>query len=164
MTSARFSELIDHLCKAGIRGIVLFGAAGEYPSFTADERARVLYLAVKRSRAPILAGVGSASFDASVSLAREARDAGAAGLLLPPPFFFRYGQDEIREFYLQFAAEAGKGVPHLSLQRSRGQQSDRAGNRQGPITDRPLRRTRRYRSYIRILLRPARDVAFPSSS
>jgi 4-hydroxy-tetrahydrodipicolinate synthase len=103
-------ELIDHLCKAGMRGIVLFGAAGEYPSFTSDERSRVLYLAVKRTRAPILAGVGSATFDASVSLAREARDAGASGLLLPPPFFFRYGQDEIREFYLQFAAEAGKGA------------------------------------------------------
>ena len=28
---------------------------------------------------------------------------------MPPPFFFRYGQEEIREFYLQFAAEAGKG-------------------------------------------------------
>jgi 4-hydroxy-tetrahydrodipicolinate synthase len=103
-------DLIDHLCKAGIRGIVLFGAAGEYPSFTSEERARVLCLGVKRSRAPILAGVGSASFDASVALAREARDAGAAGLLLPPPFFFRYGQEEIREFYLQFAAEAGKGA------------------------------------------------------
>ena len=103
-------ELIDHLCKAGIRGILMFGAAGEYPSFSADERARVLYLAVKRSRAPILAGVGSASFDASSGSPGEARDAGAAGLLLPPPFFFRYGQDEIREFYLQFAAEAGKGA------------------------------------------------------
>jgi 4-hydroxy-tetrahydrodipicolinate synthase len=103
-------ELIDHLCKAGIRGIVLFGAAGEYPAFPAEERSRVLYLAVKRSRAPILAGVGSASFDGSVGLAREARDAGAAGLLVPPPFFFRYGQDEIREFYMQFAAEAGKGA------------------------------------------------------
>ena len=34
----------------------------------------------------------------------------AAGLLLPPPHFFRYPQEEIREFYLQFAAQLGNGA------------------------------------------------------
>jgi 4-hydroxy-tetrahydrodipicolinate synthase len=49
------------------------------------------------------------------TLAREARDAGAAGLLLPPPHFIRYPQEEIREFYLQFAAQVGKGaITYLS--------------------------------------------------
>ena len=51
---------------------------------SADDRSRLLYLAVKRSRAPLFAGIGAATLDASLSLAREARDAGAAALLLPP--------------------------------------------------------------------------------
>jgi 4-hydroxy-tetrahydrodipicolinate synthase len=103
-------ELIDHLSRSGIQGIVLFGATGEYPAFTEEERSRLVYLAVKRSRVPVLVGVGSATLDASVGLAREARDAGAAGLILPPPLFFQYGQDEIREFYLQFASHIGRGA------------------------------------------------------
>src|SRR5579872_7178589 len=82
-------ELIDHLCAARVRGIALFGETGEYPAFNIDERSRLVYLAVKRSRVPVLVGVGSATLELSVALAREARDAGAAAILIPPPFFFR---------------------------------------------------------------------------
>jgi 4-hydroxy-tetrahydrodipicolinate synthase len=103
-------ELVDYLCAAGVGGIALFGATGEYPALSLDERSRLIYLAVKRSRVPLLVGVGSASLDVSAALAREARDAGVAGLLLPPPYFFRYQQDDIREFYLQFAAHVGAGA------------------------------------------------------
>ena len=104
-------ELLDFLSRAGVSGIALFSAIGEYPALSVSERTRLLYLAVKRSRAPLFAGVGAATLDGSLSLARDARDAGAAGLLLPPPHFFRYEQDDIREFYLQFAAHAGPGAP-----------------------------------------------------
>jgi len=103
-------ELVDYLCAAGVRGIALFDATGEYPALSFEERSRLVYLAVKRSRVPLLVGVGSATLDASAALAREARHAGAAGLLLPPPYFFRYQQDDIREFYLQFAAHVGAGA------------------------------------------------------
>jgi 4-hydroxy-tetrahydrodipicolinate synthase len=98
-------ELIDHLYKGGASGIVLFGAEGEYPAFPADERARLVYLAVKRSRVPILACVGAATLDVSVGLAREAHDAGADAVLVPPPHFFHYDQDDLCSFYCQFAAE-----------------------------------------------------------
>jgi 4-hydroxy-tetrahydrodipicolinate synthase len=106
-------ELIDHLCRGGANGILLFGAPGEYPAFTVAERARLVYLAVKRSRVPVLAGVGTATLDLSLELAHEARDAGAAALVLPPPLFFRYDQDDLRSFYRQFAAEAGADPPIL---------------------------------------------------
>jgi len=98
-------ELIDRLCVARVRGIALFTAAGEYPAFSIDERTRLVYLATKRSRVPMFAGVGSMSLDDSATLAREAQRAGAAGVFLPPPHFFEYGQQEIREFYLQCAAQ-----------------------------------------------------------
>ena len=104
-------ELIDHLCAARVRGIALFTAAGEYPAFSLEERTRLLYLAVKRSRVPLYAGVGSIGLDDSVTLAREACRAGARGVFLPPPHFFPYPQEEIREFYLHFARHMGRGVP-----------------------------------------------------
>lgn len=103
-------ELLDFLAKGGVDGIALFTGAGEYAAIPLAERSRLVYLAVKRSRIPILCGVGSATLNDSIQLAREARDAGAAGLLLPPPYFFHYRQDDIREFYLQFAAHVDDGT------------------------------------------------------
>jgi dihydrodipicolinate synthase/N-acetylneuraminate lyase len=103
-------ELLDFLSRAGVDSIGLFTAIGEYPSLAAGERSRLLYLAVKRSRARLFAGIGAATLNGSLALAREARDAGAAGVLLPPPHFFRYDQDDIREFYLHFA-HAGSAPP-----------------------------------------------------
>jgi 4-hydroxy-tetrahydrodipicolinate synthase len=100
-------ELIDFLCAAGVQGIALLGSTGEFLNLTFDERSRLTYMAAKRSRVPLLVGVGHSSFDGAVQLGREAAGAGTAGLLLMPPYFFRYNQDDIREFYLRFAAQIG---------------------------------------------------------
>jgi 4-hydroxy-tetrahydrodipicolinate synthase len=68
-------------------------------------------MAVRRSRVPILVNVSHSTFDGAVRLAEQAGSAGAAGIVVMPPYFFRYEQTEIREFYLRFAAEAGSRVP-----------------------------------------------------
>ena len=100
-------ELIDRLCAARVRGIAFFTAAGEYPAFSPEERCRLLYLAIKRSRVPLYAGVGSIALEESLSLAREAQRAGAEAVFLPPPHFLPYAQEEVHEFYLQFAGQLG---------------------------------------------------------
>src|SRR5579871_1767380 len=104
-------ELIDFLCAAGVQGIALLGSTGEFVNLNYDDRVRLVYLAVKRSRVPVLAGVSHSTLDGALALGREASAAGAAGLLLMPPHFFRYRQPEIREFYLRFAAEMSHGAP-----------------------------------------------------
>jgi 4-hydroxy-tetrahydrodipicolinate synthase len=104
-------ELIDYLSKAKVKGIALFTPAGEYPAFSLDDRARLVYLAVKRSRVPVYAGIGSFGLDDSLTLAREARRGGAEGVFLPPSHFFPYQQPELTEFYLQFARQLAGGIP-----------------------------------------------------
>lgn len=104
-------ELIDMLCRGGAGGVALFTALGEYASLAVEDRARFLCLAAKRSRVAVWAGVGAATLDGALELAHEARDAGAAALLLPPPHGFAYAQDDLREFYLRFAERNGKGLP-----------------------------------------------------
>jgi dihydrodipicolinate synthase/N-acetylneuraminate lyase len=104
-------ELIDFLCAAGVQGIALLGSTGEFVNLKYDDRVRLVYLAVKRSRVPVLAGVSHSTLDGALALAREASAAGAAGLLLMPPFFYRYRQPEIREFYLRFVADLSHGPP-----------------------------------------------------
>src|SRR5205085_12086391 len=44
-------------------------------------------------------------------LAEQAADAGAAALLVMPPYFFAYAQTEVREFYLRLADRLGGSVP-----------------------------------------------------
>jgi 4-hydroxy-tetrahydrodipicolinate synthase len=104
-------EVIDFLCAKKVDGIALFGATGEYIHFGLEERVRVAQLVVKRSRAPLIVNVSHSNLDGAVMLAEEAASAGAAGVLLMPPHFFRYSQMEVREFFLQFAKTLQAEIP-----------------------------------------------------
>jgi len=107
-------DLLDFLGRGGVDGIALMGSTGEFLHFPVIERCRLISLAVRRSRVPILAGVSHSTFDGALAMAREAGLAGAAGVLLMPPYFFSYTQEEVRHFYLQFA-EAMKGSVPIFL-------------------------------------------------
>ncbi len=106
-------ELVDHLAQGGANGICLLGATGEFLHVKQAERIRLVHLAVKRSRVPILAGVSHSTLDGAIELGDEAVGSGAQGLLLMPPHFYRYGPAEITEFYLRFADQVQGGVPLL---------------------------------------------------
>lgn len=106
-------ELVGWLSQSGVDGIVLLGATGEFLNFKKDDRQRLVHLAVKRSSVPIIAGVSHSTLDAAVQLASEAVDSGCAGLLLMPPYFYRYGDAEILEFYGAFAKAVGGALPVL---------------------------------------------------
>lgn len=106
-------ELIDFLCSHEVDGIVFMGTTGEFLHFGIEERSRLVGLAVKRSRVPIWINVSHSTLDGAIELANAASSAGAAGLLLMPPFYFRYTPDEILTFYRKFAAAARGNTPVL---------------------------------------------------
>ncbi len=89
------------------------GTTGEFLHFGIEERIRLVSLAVKRSRVPIWINVSHSTLDGAIELANAASDAGAAGLLLMPPYYFRYTPDEILTFYRKFAAAARGNEPTL---------------------------------------------------
>src|SRR5258705_5902199 len=107
---AAMLELVDFLGAAGVNGIALLGSTGEFLHLAFEDRVRLVQLAVKRSRVPVLVGVGHSTLEGAIGLGRDAASAGAAGLLLMPPYFFRYSQGDIHEFYVQFAAAVGSSV------------------------------------------------------
>ena len=111
-------DLLDFLAGdarkgSGVQGVCLFGATGEFLNYSFSERQRLVYLAVKRSRVPLIIGVSHSTLAGALLLADEAIASGADALILMPPYFFRYSQPEIGEFYLQFAKETGDAVPIL---------------------------------------------------
>jgi dihydrodipicolinate synthase/N-acetylneuraminate lyase len=106
-------DLLDFLAGGGVTGICLFGATGEFLNYSFQERQRLVYLGVKRSRVPVIVGVSHSTLVGAIQIADEAIASGADGLILMPPYFFPYSQREIEEFYLQFARETGDAVPIL---------------------------------------------------
>src|SRR5579863_6247278 len=65
-------DLLDFLADGGVKGICLFGATGEFLNYTFPERQRIVYLSVKRSRVPLIAGVSHSTLTGALQLADEA--------------------------------------------------------------------------------------------
>jgi 4-hydroxy-tetrahydrodipicolinate synthase len=106
-------ELIDFLCSHKVNGIVFLGSTGEFVNFAIEERVRLVGLAAKRSRVPIWINVSHSTLDGAIELAEAASTAGAAGLLLMPPYYFRYRPEEILAFYRKYKAAARVEIPTL---------------------------------------------------
>ncbi|MGH9666370.1 MAG: dihydrodipicolinate synthase family protein [Bryobacteraceae bacterium] len=104
-------ELIDFLSSKNPSGIALFGSTGEFPHFSLEERARLTVLAVKRSRVPVFVNISHSTLAGSMRLAEEATRGGAAGLLLMPPYYFRYAESPVKEFFFQAASRAARLAP-----------------------------------------------------
>jgi len=104
---AALLDYLDRVAEAGVDGLVLFGSTGEFIHFDAAERMRVLTLAIRRSRVPVLVNISHSTLTGAIALAENAIEAGAAGLLLMPPYFYRYSDEQIAAFYSAFAKELG---------------------------------------------------------
>ncbi|MEW5978990.1 MAG: dihydrodipicolinate synthase family protein [Acidobacteriota bacterium] len=79
---------IERLCGSGAGAIVCAGGVGEFYALDLNEYREVIQVAarVARGRIPLLAGIGH-STDIACGLARVAEAAGAAGLMIHPPYF-----------------------------------------------------------------------------
>lgn len=107
-------RLLDYLGNveiAGVDGLVLFGATGEFVHFDTEQRCAVCSLALKRSRVPVLVNVSHSTLEGALNLAETALSLGAAGVLLMPPYFFRYTEDRIFAFYSAFFEASRRQIP-----------------------------------------------------
>jgi 4-hydroxy-tetrahydrodipicolinate synthase len=109
--AAALFDYLDLICARGVDGVVLFGSTGEFIHFDVTERMRILMLAKKRCRVPLLVNVAHSTLAGAIELAENAVETGAAGLLLMPPYYFRYSGGRIAEFYRQFAKEMDGQAP-----------------------------------------------------
>ena len=109
-TEADAAVLLDYLdtvVRAGVDGLVLFGSTGEFVHFDLAERMRTLALAIRRSRVPVLVNISHSTLAGAVELAENAVGAGADGLLLMPPYFYRYTDEQLLAFYREFVKTIG---------------------------------------------------------
>ena len=104
----------------GVTGIVANGHAAEVSSLTRDERTRALAIALDEigDRCPLVAGVYADGTREAVELARDAKTAGAAGVLVFPPTLFAWGAqmkpDMVGRDFSEIAA--GTDLPNVVFQ------------------------------------------------
>jgi 4-hydroxy-tetrahydrodipicolinate synthase len=98
----------------GVTGIVANGHASEVSSLSREERKRSLAIALDEvaGRCPVIAGVYSDGTAEAVELARDAKTAGAAGLLVFPPTLFMWGAQLKPDMAVRhFSEGASVGLP-----------------------------------------------------
>ena len=105
---AALRRLVAPLCVEGVDSIGLLGSTGSYPYLSRAERRRALDAALEETagRVPILAGVGALRTDEAVSLAQDARAAGAVAGLLAPVSYTPLTDDEVFEHFATVAQES----------------------------------------------------------
>jgi len=106
LDEAGLERLIEHVIENGVSGLFLLGSTGEAASLSRRLRAEVIRTATKLTaeRVPVLAGVADTAFEDALELARVAADAGAAAVVLAPPYYFSYSQEELFRYIERFAA------------------------------------------------------------
>ncbi len=99
-------ENIERTLAAGGTGVLVGGCTGEFWSLSHDERCRLFQIGARSAagRGTVIAGAGSVTVAETVSLAREAEQAGCDAALILPPYFIRLNDDEIFEHFREVDA------------------------------------------------------------
>jgi len=101
----RLRQLVDELVADGVHGLVPVGSTGEFASLTGDERRRILEVVIEQTagRVPVVAHTGAMTSREAIDLSRHAERAGAAGLLLLPPYKDRLSIEETTVYFRSVA-------------------------------------------------------------
>ncbi|HSZ03891.1 MAG TPA: dihydrodipicolinate synthase family protein [Solirubrobacteraceae bacterium] len=90
----------------GAHGLICFGLAGEVFRITPQERIELLRAIAQETNGavPVLAGVGTEATHTSVRLAKAAADAGADGVVIPPPLTAPASRPALVRYFQEIAA------------------------------------------------------------
>jgi len=94
-------RLIDYVITGGVHGIVVLGSSGEAALLLPDVRRRVVEITVEQAagRVPVVVGTGEPGTALTVQTTRHAKQAGASGAIVVPPFYYPHDQDAVKRHY-----------------------------------------------------------------
>jgi 4-hydroxy-tetrahydrodipicolinate synthase len=108
---AGVDKLYSHYASIGSDGLTVLGMMGEAPKLEPAESLALVKRAVAlMGGRPVIVGVSAPGLAAMRSLAREAMEAGAAGVMIAPPNTLRT-DDQITGYYAQAVDAIGADVP-----------------------------------------------------
>lgn len=108
ISEVRLARLVRHLSERQISGFVTTTDTGEFLALSFSERKTVLEIVLRESGGkPVLAHISTMNTSASLDLAQHAARHGARAVVVGPPFYGKYSDEEIAKFFETIAAYAG---------------------------------------------------------
>ncbi|MDQ1004589.1 4-hydroxy-tetrahydrodipicolinate synthase [Neobacillus niacini] len=97
--------LVNYLIDNGTDGLVVAGTTGESPTLTTEEKISLFKFVVEvaAGRVPVIAGTGSNNTRASISLTKQAEEAGVDGIMLVGPYYNKPSQEGLFQHFKAIA-------------------------------------------------------------
>jgi 4-hydroxy-tetrahydrodipicolinate synthase len=95
------TAIVERLIGAGVGGLVPGGSTGEFTTLTNAERRQLVEVTVEAAagRVPVVAGTGALATRETVALSLHAEAAGAAAVMIVPPFYDALSWRELLAHY-----------------------------------------------------------------
>jgi 4-hydroxy-tetrahydrodipicolinate synthase len=113
LDEAALRRLIRYQAKPeGVTAVVCNAGAGEGAALTREERVRCIEIIGEelRSNQHVVAGIEALSTREAIQQTRDAKDAGAAAVMLTPPHVYDWSATANPEFAVQYFRDIGKAV------------------------------------------------------
>src|SRR3954447_260759 len=129
------SAIVDRLIAAGVGGLVPGGSTGEFTTLTNAERREIVEVTVEAAadRVPVVAGTGALSTRETVELSRHAERAGAAAVMIVPPFYDALSWRELLAHYTAVADTIDIPIMYYNLPSASGVTLTAAQLRELPV-------------------------------
>ena len=113
---------VNRLIKAGVHGLVPGGSTGEFTVLSIEERKQLVEACIKSAagRVPVVAGVGDLSTERTVELAVHAAKAGAASVMVVPPFYDALSMDQLKDFLGEIHQACGLPLCYYNIPSASG--------------------------------------------
>ena len=100
-----FQSFVQWQIDQGTNGLIPVGTTGESPTLTHSEHKRVVDLCVEVAgeQVPVIAGAGSNSTAAAISLTKHAKSSGAAAALVVTPYYNKPSQEGLYQHFATIA-------------------------------------------------------------
>ncbi len=100
-----FGAFLDFQLEQGTDAVIVCGTTGEASTMSYQERMETISFCVEHvnGRVPVIAGSGSNSTEAALTLSRDAERAGCDGLLLVTPYYNKASQPGLIRHYTRIA-------------------------------------------------------------
>ena len=116
------TALVDRVINAGVGGLVPGGSTGEFTTLTNGERRQLVEVTVEAAagRVPVVAGTGALSTRETVELSVHAEQAGAAAVMVVPPFYDALSWRELVAHYTAVAEAIDVPIMYYNLPSATG--------------------------------------------
>ncbi len=116
LNTDRLQENIRHIHAGGLRRgcgfLICPSGTGEFQSLSYDEHVQMVETAVAATdgELPVMAGMATSRLDVAIELANRLQKAGAAAIMVPPPFYYKLDEDAFFSFYKTLSSAVNIGI------------------------------------------------------